>query len=627
MAKADYIFKGRLCGYICPECPEPLSNVKVRLYRHADDQPISALAAASPKDTFAILSDKQVKAKQSLLIAEVDTDAQGAFQFELGAKQNYDGGAFEIDVYCGTVPHHTPKKPEPLQFSITTLHPQWRETEQGRVAAFDYCIPQRNWCGVRAKFGAWTICGQVTVCKTKEPVAGVKVIAFDRDWLQDDPLGSGLTDGAGKFRIDYAAHDFKKTPWVGLDIEWFGGPDLYFRVETPGGTPLLVEPPSKGRTPGRENVGPCFCVDLCLDQKQPPTHPGPIPLFTNVGAYDVDPAAGDFTADGTTTAGHMAFTGSIPLIGILPNGDAPDAEQYRFQIATFPGPGAPQDVVAAWIKPTAIGRLEYYAYFGGAWHLKQTPYWVNNPGASVSISQDGAPDLVVSLNKDVGPNGWIDVPRENELFFGGRGLFTHESLLVVLDTTQLSNQVFDVTVPPPPLKAGESVPGPKKAAKPTYRILFEARKAPPSLAAVGSNQLDKIAISNTTYTFIRHPEWAGGPVSAHSVVSLDIAEMIAPGATGCDQLDAHLHALYTAYNPYLGAVEVYFEGNPPLPAAINPAIAGGEAASGAAGHDFDISALNPCAYILWLSATAQLTSGYGLIGGATITDHIAFCKS
>ena len=88
-----------------------------------------------------------------------------------------------------------------------------------------------------------------------------------------------------------------------------------------------------------------------------------------------------------------------------------------------------------------------------------------------------------------------------------------------------------------------------------------------------------------------------------------------------------LHALYTAYNPYLGAVEVYFEGNPPLPAAINPAIAGGEAASGAAGHDFDISGLPPCAYILWLSATAQLTSGYGLISGATIRDHIAFCKS
>lgn len=33
-----YIFKGSLCGLICPECPEPLSNVKVRLYRLRAEQ-------------------------------------------------------------------------------------------------------------------------------------------------------------------------------------------------------------------------------------------------------------------------------------------------------------------------------------------------------------------------------------------------------------------------------------------------------------------------------------------------------------------------------------------------------------------------------------------------------------
>ena len=623
-----YIFKGRLCGYICPDCPEALSNVSVRLYRHADDRPISALAAASPKDTFAILSDSQAKAKQSLLIAEVESDEDGRFTFDLGEKQGYEGGAFEIDVYCGSVPHQIPPKkpPKPLQFSITTLHPQWRETEQGLAAAFEYCIPARSWCGIRGRLGAWTICGKVTVCKTQEPVAGVKVLAFDRDWLQDDPLGSGITDGAGKFRIDYSSDSFKKTPFAGIDIELFGGPDLYFHIETPGGSLLMAEPPSIGRTPGRENVGPCFCVDLCLDQEQPPTQQGPLPLFTNVGAYDVDPMAGDFTADGTTTAGSMAFTGEIPLIGILPNGDAPEAEQYRFRIAEFPGPGAYQDVLTGMVKPTQIGKLEYFGFYGGVWKYTSVPYWVNNPGATVTIPQSGGPPLTTSVNKDVGANGWIDVPRDNELFIGGHGLFTHQELLVNLDTTQLTNQIFDLTAPPPPLKAGDSVPAPKVAAKPTYRILFEARKTP-SLAPIGSNQLDKIAISNTTYTYIRHTEWAGGPVSGHSVVSLDIAELIAPGATGCDRLGTDLHALFTAYNPYLGAVEVYFEGNPPMPTAINPPIAAGEAVSGPAGYDFDISGMNPCAYVLWLSATADLTSGYGLISGATIWDHIAFCKS
>jgi hypothetical protein len=618
------IFKGRLCGFICPDCPEPLSNATVRLYRNRDEQQVSALAAASPKDTFAILTDDEVQAKQSSLLAEGTTDEQGAFALELG--KDYDGGAFEVDVYCGTVPHRKPPKGElkPVQFSITTVHPQWRESEDTRVAAFEYCVPARYWCEIRRRFGAWTICGEVTVCETKEPVAGVRVRAFDRDWLQDDALGSGLTDAAGKFRIDYTADDFKRTPFSWLELEWVGGPDLYFRVELPDGTPLLEESPDKGRTPGRENAGPCTCVHLCLD-RVPPSRPAPIPLFTNVGSYAVDPPAGAFTADGTTTAGHMAFTGTIPLIGILPNGDAPDAEQYRFFVEKYPGPGAAQNVVASMIPATPIGKLEYFEFAGGAWKPNAVDFWVNNPGASVSIPQAAGPDLVVSVNTDVGPDGWIDVPRLNELFPGGHGLFKHQELLAYLDTRKLSDQHFDLTVPAPPLKAGASVPAAKLAEKPVYRITFEARKVV-GPTPIGSNQLAKIAISNTSYTFLRHPEWAGGPVTAHSVVSLDIAELTAPGATGCDEIQDHLHALFTAYNPYLGDVQVYFEGNPPLPAAVNPPVVGGEAASGAAGHDFDTSALLPCAFIIWLQATAQLTSGYGLIGGATIWDHIAFCK-
>lgn len=58
-----YQFKGKLCGYICPECPEPLSNVKVRLYRSRAEQNVIALAVASPKETFAILSDETVTEK------------------------------------------------------------------------------------------------------------------------------------------------------------------------------------------------------------------------------------------------------------------------------------------------------------------------------------------------------------------------------------------------------------------------------------------------------------------------------------------------------------------------------------------------------------------------------------
>lgn len=43
------------------------------------------------------------------------------------------------------------------------------------------------------------------------------------------------------------------------------------------------------------------------------------------------------------------------------------------------------------------------------------------------------------------------------------------------------------------------------------------------------------------------------------------------------------------------------------------------------GTDFDISGLQPCAYILWLSTTLNLTDGLSQVYGP-IEDHIAFCK-
>src|SRR5436305_4316288 len=186
-------FRGNLCGFLCADCQEVLSGVKVRLYRNRADQNVTALSVANPKDTLAILDDKAIKAKASSLMAETETDDAGNFVFTLGDKEKYDGGAFEIDVYCGTVPHQkpTPKPPAPLQFSITTLHPMWKQTEQGALAYWRYCVPARFWCGFRHRFGAWVICGRVLGCDKEQslPVPNVTVLAFDRDWIQDDPLG------------------------------------------------------------------------------------------------------------------------------------------------------------------------------------------------------------------------------------------------------------------------------------------------------------------------------------------------------------------------------------------------------------------------------------------------------
>lgn len=625
----NHLFKGRLCAYICPECPESLSDVVVRLY-HATQPNVTALAVASPKETFAILSDEDVAAKAGRLIAEAKTDAQGNFVFELGEAQQYGGEAFDIDVYCGTVPHRPPG-PRPLQFSITTLQPQWRETENGRVAAWDYCLPQRYWCAVRARFDAWTICGRVTVCDTRQAVMGVRVFAFDADWIQDDPLGSATTDATGRFRIDYTSATFRRTPFSPLiNVEWIGGPDLYFRIEASDGTPLLVEASSQGRTPGRENVGHCYCVDLCL--KEPPHQNLPtIPLFTNVGQYHVDPSDGDFTSAGLTTAGGFAFTDTIPLIGILPDGQVATDMEYRFRVAEYDAAGAVlgavMDVDTSMVSATLIGKLEYWSWntLFSAWELESADYWVNNPGATVSIPQPAGPALSVSLDKDVGPGGWIKVPRENDFFPGGVGRFIPQGGLINLVTTKLIDEHFDLTVPVPGLAAGEGVAAGKKSRAHTFKLFFEAREVGSSGLLPGSNALEKIVFSNTHYTYARHPSWAGTTPTTRGVVSLDIKELAGPGA-GCGKLTDELHALFTVYHPFMGSARVYFEGNPVLPADVSLTIADGEAISPAAGQLFDISALQPCAYILWLEATLNLTSGWGRITDATTWDHIAFCK-
>jgi hypothetical protein len=630
----NYHFKGRLQGLICPECPEPMAGLLVRLYRVARSD-VTAQAVAQPKDTFAILSDEEVNAKANRLLAETRSDAEGGFAFDLGERPAYEGEAFEIDLRCDSLPGQAPGA-QPVQFTVTTLQPQWRQTERGWVAAWEHALAHRYWCAVRARLDAWAICGRVTVCGTTQAVMGVRVRAFDADWTQDDPLGSAMTDAAGNFRIDYSGVSFRRTPFSpAINLEWSGGPDVYFRVEAADGTPLLIEDRSQGRMPARENIGHCYCVRLCIkegpQQQTPPTQP----LFTNVGRYHVDPLYGDFTAAGLTSAtateASYAFTGNIPLIGILPDGSSSLAAQYRFRIAEYDATGTvlgtPFDVTAAMVEPTLIGKLEYWAWHSmhGAWVIRAADYWVNNAGATVSIPQPVGPALSVPVNQAIAADGWIDVPRDNDFVPGGRGRFVPQGNLLVLRTAALTLENQDLMLPAPGIAAGQGVPAGQQSRAHAFKFFFEARDAASHAALPGSNALDKIVCSNTSYHYLRHPSWAGGPVTTTGVVSLDIGELAGPGS-GCGRLNNELHALYTVYHPFVGSARVYFEGNPPLPAATPLTLAGGEAISPAGGLVVDISALAPCAYVLWLEATLDLTSGWGRIPNPTTWDHIAFCK-
>jgi hypothetical protein len=383
-----------------------------------------------------------------------------------------------------------------------------------------------------------------------------------------------------------------------------------------------------------------FCIRMC-----PP--PDTIPLFTQVGEYRVDPMSGDFQPDGTTTSGHFAFTRTIPLNGILPDGQANEAYEYRFRIAQYTALGPPtilaptQDVDTTMIPETKIGQLEYLEYDGttNSWSTRYVDYYVNGLQIhkTIEIKQKAPnPSLQVPISTQVKAGGWIEVPRENQLSQGGRGRFVRDgdSHLAKLDTTKLISQSFDLRMPAPGLQAGEAMVVAQKSTKPIFKLFFEARKVVGG-AFVNGNDLDRIAMCNSQHTYIRHAEWGGGapPAITNSVCSLDIAEMIAPGASGCDRLHGNVHALYTGYHPYLQNVSFWFEGNgiagaglPTAAAPFTPLLAGAdEVESPAGGHNFNIGALNPCAYILWMSTTVGLTDGSGPISDATEVDYIAFC--
>ena len=110
----------------------------VRLYALAGDRDTAALSAASEKETFAILTEAEAQAKAALLLAEGQTDAEGAFSIAL--PECYDGGPLEVDVFS-----ERPRRGKPtrhgvseLQFSITTLQPDWVRTKEEATAEWSH---------------------------------------------------------------------------------------------------------------------------------------------------------------------------------------------------------------------------------------------------------------------------------------------------------------------------------------------------------------------------------------------------------------------------------------------------------------------------------------------------------
>lgn len=589
-----YVFTGRLCGYICPDCPEALSEVTVRLYRSREAQDVTALAAARPVETLAILGEAEVEEKSSSLLAETQTDADGRFSFELGEKQKYEGGAFELDVFCTTVPHRKESRREPksLQFSVTTLHPSWRgaaEQEESRWA-WEYCIPNRFWCAVRGRFGAWTICGKVSDCASGVPVSGVLVHAFDADWIQPDELGSALTDAAGKFRIDYLRSDFEKTPLSPLiNFELVGGPDLYFTAES-GTTTVLNEPSSRGRQPDRENAGPCSCVELCIEA---PTPPYDNPWFTHIGDFhiyaDIDAGSG---AINTAFAGHAGpgwgFFSGMKLKGFCPKTSpvgSPDPMRYRFLYEHPSNPGAHVPITGdPLVVPVVVGsKLIQWKVSSDSFEWTFQSIVVAGSGATPDPTPQpggpgpwGAPPSLV-LVPDA--EGWVNVHPDalDDGFYG--------------PLIRFNSPAAAPGGAAPDDGAGNPVSDPKSGV--ALKLIFEA--GPVGGAATFTNEVDKVLVNN----------WS-------EVRQLDLLQFGGPGGNPCTPLSTDLDVQYTVDHELIShdwwlSIE---SASGSAPGTVIPPYPGGTTARGHAGtrHE-NIAAWTSCSYQVWLWTRRALTDG------------------
>ena len=488
------------------------------------------------------------------MIAEAKTDQNGEFTFQLGTKKdNYSGEAFEVDVRMTSVPGRNPDaKSMPVQFTITTLKLEWTEQDNDAVAPYwDYTIPARYWCYLLAYFDLWVICGRFVTCEGKKPLPGAIVRAFDADWLQHDSLGEDTTDFNGRFRIYYTSADFKKTPFSPLiNIELTGGPDLFFQAEF-GGSLVVNESSLAGRQPDRENVGHCFCIEICTDQVVPPDA-DEIPHWERVEEFEVDT---DFSAEGYGGTNSLVMHDCIDLHGNMPLKNIANGKalKYRFLVGAWTWPGAedatvmpnnaPADADLIPVKSICNSRVGYIYYTDANGDPRSAPVIIK----SGDLDGDGCITLlgiVVKVDMYDGTTTDIAVTEHN---------FVGAYLLMKLNSLAHTPAPYDVIQNLGLPAAGTAVPAADRAPIRRFKLRFQVYDFDQAVNKVSNNKtLNALVIDNSPVKY-----------------ALSLTEL----ATDlCNTITNDVHILYTIDHPHLSYFKVTIENNsgivhnaPPLP--------------------------------------------------------------
>jgi hypothetical protein len=251
----SYVLSGRLRARCSADVVEPIANQSVMIYWVPEGE----------RSNFTVRTHDEARAREYLLLAQGRTDAEGAFEIEIGrdtllghrgSTRVYAGGPLQIEVYH----RGTGGETEPAQFTIGQIQPVWTASGNQQTAHFDEVVSAEQWAQVKAALDEWTIVGRVRQ-PDGTPAPGYQVFAYDADPVHDDFLGSTQTSADGTFRIDYRGSAFRPTPIAGVDFER-GGPELYFHVQDASGSVVYEEPSSRGAQSDRARAPNWFHVEL-----------------------------------------------------------------------------------------------------------------------------------------------------------------------------------------------------------------------------------------------------------------------------------------------------------------------------------------------------------------------------
>jgi hypothetical protein len=462
-------------------------------------------------------------------------------------------------------------------------------------------IPHSLYCALKGLADQWTVCGRVSECSTGQAVSGAVVKAFDADWVQHDSLGSGVSNASGVYRVDYPGSAFRPGTWI--DIELFGGPDLYFRVEDSVGGTLITEEPPAGRAPGRADRGHCGRVDLCAavgaqpDPDKPGTDRYPNAWIKVGSAFAIPDAAGlnDFDAEGYMGASRFALSGTVLMRGDVARQTADGHPvEYRFLVSDSPtANGGPPPADATFTRVVGEGA--------------GVPLFANGVviGEMVRLS----PLRIVKIDArttDLRDGGWLRVNDCIQRVFSttpglnvadiGSFLWNPDALLG-LNTAALTTAP---NVPAGAAPAGSTVPVGDEIPTERFALRFQIRSVNPA----DDTDVDPMP---------------GDGITLNSVVMNNNAPFLklavqADGTTVlCDPASGNITLPFTAYHPQLQSVSIglHPNGSPnvfnaaPLVNNTNPAVT--ESRDPA----LFVGTLSRCSYIASLGASVRQHNGEG----------------